>query len=153
MLCPVGTGRGSGIMKIWLGLILLGLGLASSEAAAEAAAQSPPSAGDPQGANKLTQLKFLMDYTLFHIGAYITLSKLLVTVLGLEGFKQRAMGMKYYLFLTLVCFVLAGICGGIVASNIPYFTSVDELKQANIGPFLGVRASLFVWTSLEHSFF
>jgi hypothetical protein len=27
-----------------------------------------------------TQLKMLMDYTLFHIGAYITLSTLLVSV-------------------------------------------------------------------------
>ena len=94
-----------------------------------------------------------MDYTLFHIGAYITLSTLLVTLLGLEGFKHRAMGMKYFLLLTLVCFVLAGICGGIVASNIPYFTSVDELRQTDIGPFLGVRAPLFRWTMLEHLFF
>jgi hypothetical protein len=139
-------------MKIWLGLILLGLGLASSEAAAEAAAQSPPV--DTQGANKLTQLKFLMDYTLFHIGAYITLSTLLVALLGLEGFKQRAMGMKYFLLVTLVCFMLAGICGGIVASNIPYFTSVDELSHKNIGPFFAVRAyPLIVWTSAEHVFF
>jgi hypothetical protein len=133
-------------MKIWLGLILLGLGLAISEAAE----QSP----DPLGANKLTQLKFLMDYTIFHIGAYITLSTLLVALLGLEGFKQRAMGMKYFLLLTLVCFMLAGICGGIVASNIPYFTSVDELSHENIGPFFAVRSyPLIVWTSAEHVFF
>jgi hypothetical protein len=125
-------------MKIWLGL---------SEAAAE-------SSSDPQGANKLTQLKFLMDYTIFHIGAYITLSTLLVALLGLEGLKQRAMGMKYFLLLTLVCFMLAGICGGIVASNIPYFTSVDQFSDKNIGPFFAVRAfPLIVWTSAEHVFF
>ena len=58
-------------MKIWLGLILLGLGLAISEAA-----EQSPNVIEPQGANKLTQLKFLMDYTIFHIGAYITLSTL-----------------------------------------------------------------------------
>jgi len=136
-------------MKIWLGLILLGLGLAISEAA-----EQSPNVIEPQGANKLTQLKFLMDYTIFHIGAYITLSTLLVALLGLEGFKQRAMGMKYFLLLTLVCFMLAGICGGIVASNIPYFTSVDELRGENIGPFFAVRAyPLIVWTSAEHVFF
>ncbi len=74
-----------------------------------------------------TQLKFLMDYTLFHIGAYITLSTLLVALLGLEGFKQRAMTMRRYLMLTLVFFVAAGACGGVVASNIPYFLNFDEL--------------------------
>ena len=64
------------------------------------------------------------------------------------------MGMKYFLLLTLVCFMLAGICGGIVASNIPYFTSVDELRGENIGPFFAVRAyPLIVWTSAEHVFF
>jgi hypothetical protein len=97
------------------------------------------------------QLKLMMDYTLFHIGAYITLTTLLVALLGLEGFKQRAAGMKVFLLATLVCFIIAGICGGIVASNIPYFKNFEELKSANIGPFFSVRALPMVsWTSLEH---
>jgi hypothetical protein len=98
-----------------------------------------------------SHLKLMMDYTLFHIGAYITLTTLLVALLGLEGFKQRAAGMKVFLLATLVCFVIAGICGGIVASNIPYFQNFEALKSANIGPFFSVPAwPMVCWTSLEH---
>jgi hypothetical protein len=101
-----------------------------------------------------TQLKLMMDYTLFHIGAYITLTTLLVALLGLEGFKQRAAGMKRFLLGTLVCFIIAGICGGVVASNIPYFKTFDALQRANIGPFLFIHAMpMVVWTSLEHTAF
>jgi hypothetical protein len=101
-----------------------------------------------------TQLKSLMDYTLFHIGAYITLTTLLVALLGLEGFKQRATTMQPFLVATLLFFVAAGACGGIVASNIPYFKSFSELSSTKIGPFFAVRALPLVWwTSLEHIFF
>jgi|SwirhisoilCB1_FD_contig_41_4542069_length_465_multi_1_in_0_out_0_1 hypothetical protein len=69
-------------------------------------------------AENTSQLKMMMDYTLFHIGAYITLSTLLVSILGLKAFEDKIASSKYYLFFTLVCFVFAGICGGIVASNL-----------------------------------
>jgi ABC-type multidrug transport system fused ATPase/permease subunit len=97
------------------------------------------------------QLKWLMDYTLFHIGAYITLSTLLVGLLGLEGFKQRVSTMKPFLMTTLFLFIVAGLCGGVVASSIPYFATFNDFKVALIGPSIGIFMwPLETWTMIEH---
>ena len=88
---------------------------------------------------------------MFHIGAYITLSTLLVAILGLEGFRQRVTTIKRFLIVTLLFFLTAGACGGVVASNIPYFGSFEKLDNTNIGPFFAVHAwSMRTWASLEH---
>jgi hypothetical protein len=41
----------------------------------------------------MEQLKLPMDYAIFHIGVYLTLSGLMITVLGLTAFEQRAESM------------------------------------------------------------
>ena len=101
-----------------------------------------------------SQLKWLMDYTLFHIGTYITLSTLLLGILGLEGFKERNAFLKPFLLATLVCFMIAGACGGVVASNIPYFAKFEKLQETPIGPHFGwVTGQLATWTFVEHAAF
>jgi hypothetical protein len=97
----------------------------------------------------MEKLKLLMSYTTFHIGLYTTLGAALVAFLG----TNRAGAMKAELIITLACFVLAGACGGIIGSNIPYFDDLDTFSAAKIGPwgFRWIPARELV--SLEHFFF
>jgi len=62
--------------------------------------------------SQMEQLKLLMDYTIFHIGVYITLSGLMVSLLGLKAFANRAKAMRCYIIGALTCFLIAGMCGG-----------------------------------------
>jgi hypothetical protein len=101
-----------------------------------------------------TQMKMMMDYTIFHIGVYITLSTLLVTLIGLKAFEEKLSALRPFLGWTLVFFVVAGMCGGIVAGSLPYYESFDAFSKADIGPFFAphVLPSRF-WMSAEHVFF
>jgi hypothetical protein len=92
-----------------------------------------------------------MDTTLFNIGACLILSTLLLGLLGLEGFKERNSIVKPFLFATLVCLLIAGLLGGVVASNIPYFAKFEDLRKASIGLYSGwPTAPLAFWTFIEH---
>ncbi len=100
------------------------------------------------------QLKLLMDYTLFHIKAYIALGTLLVALLGLDGFKQHATAMRPYLVVTLVCFMIAGLFGGIVASSLPHYRQFSDFESAKLGPWFWPKALRSkCCTALEHSAF
>lgn len=97
------------------------------------------------------QLKWLMDTTLFHVGACVILSTLLLGLLGLDGYRERNSILKPFLFATLVCLLIAGLSGGVVASNIPYFAKFEDLRKASIGAYFGwPTAPLAVWTFIEH---
>jgi hypothetical protein len=101
-----------------------------------------------------SQLKLLMDYTIFHLGTYITLTTLLLSFLGLKGLKTRVGTMRPYLEATLMSFLAAGLCGGIVAASLPYFKNMDDFTRARIGPFFYPDAlPALYWTYAEHSFF
>jgi hypothetical protein len=101
-----------------------------------------------------TQLNMMMDYTVFHIGVYITLSTLLASLLGLELFKEKIAVLRPFLGWTLIFFVCAGLCGGIVASSLPFYENFERFSNASIGPFFAVHMlpSRF-WMSMEHVFF
>jgi len=103
---------------------------------------------------QLTQLTLLMNYTIFHMGVYITLSALMVSLLGLKAFEGRAQAMRCYLVVALVCFMLAGMFGGVVASNIPYFNSLPAFTASSIGPWFATKA-LPAWFCMaaEHTAF
>jgi hypothetical protein len=103
---------------------------------------------------KTAQLKLMMDYTLFHIGVYITLSTLLVSLIGLRAFEEKFAVLRPFLSCTLGFFVCAGICGGIVAGSLPFYESFNHFSNASIGPFFAVHMlpSRF-WMSAEHLFF
>ena len=96
----------------------------------------------------MEQLKLLMDYTIFHIGVYISLSTGLIALLGL--FPGKADEMKTQLIAALGYFLLAGMCGGVIAANIPYATDLAVFQHTWIG-FLGGRfAPARVWMLVEH---
>jgi hypothetical protein len=99
----------------------------------------------------MEQLKLLMDYTVFHVGVYISLSTGLVALLGL--FPGKADVMKEPLIAALACFLLAGACGGVIAAHIPYATDFRIFHNTWIG-FLGGRfAPARVWMLIEHTAF
>jgi hypothetical protein len=48
-------------------------------------------------------------------------------------------------------FLIAGLCGGVVASNIPYFAKFDDLRGTPIGPYFGwPTGPLANWAFIEH---
>src|SRR5262249_31139673 len=98
----------------------------------------------------MEQLKLLMTYTVFHIGLYSTISAALLTFLGTSA---RPVHVIVLLGLAIFFFLLAGVCGGLVAGNISHFTDfktfcAERLKLWNI-PIL--EALLLM--RLEHIFF
>ena len=103
---------------------------------------------------QMEQLKLLMNYTIFHIGIYLTLSGLMVSLLGVDAFKKRTEAMVPYLVVALICFMVAGIFGGLIASNIPYFERFADFTQAWIGPWFATKLlpASFCMT-IEHSAF
>jgi hypothetical protein len=115
------------------------------------------------------RLKQLMEYTKFHIGMYATLCTLLIGILGLKMFETEVARTRCILIVVLICFVLAGMFGGLVGSSIPFYTSFDSFMEAPAIPALleGRWATCervpevlkFKWltgkccTHLEHYFF
>jgi hypothetical protein len=99
------------------------------------------------------QLKMLMDYTKFHIGMYTTLCTILVGFLGLYREAGAWTVMRPYLFATLLCFVAAGMFGGIVAANLPHCETFEEFERKRLGPFGWPLIPSSTCISLEHLFF
>lgn len=118
------------------------------------------------GNHEGNQLKLLFDYTKFHIGLYTTLVTLLIAFIKL-GPVEPDLLQQVSIAITVILFVLAGACGGIVASNIPHHNRLSEFLATPIGPRWmrfgqgrdsagSERVSKFVganWVSLEHAFF
>lgn len=102
----------------------------------------------------MEQLKLLMDYTIFHLGVYITLSGLMVSLFEMKAFAGRLAAMRCYVVAAFSCFMLAGIFGGMVAGNIPYFTSLSDFTGASIGPWFATHAfRAWFCMKVEHTAF
>ncbi|MGY3532229.1 hypothetical protein [Bradyrhizobium sp. USDA 4452] len=99
----------------------------------------------------MEQLKLLMQYTIFHIGIYMSLSTGLVALLGL--FPGHAGAMKTQLLITLGCFVVAGALGGMIAAHIPYSEDLDKFSKSNIGFFGMTFIPAWLAMALEHIVF
>lgn len=113
------------------------------------------------------QLKLLFDYTLWHIGLYVTLTTGILAVLYKTSSKRDL------LFLVpIIFFVGAGMCGGIIGSNIPSYATYSARHLTIIGmskdhkgpvetPFLEGQYKVFFsnpktykeWIQLEHELF
>ena len=102
------------------------------------------------------RMKLLFDYTKFHIGVYATLVSLLIGLISL-GPGNLSPVQHICLAVTTVFFVLAGACGGIVASNIPNLSGMEEFNNSDLGTAWLFRERLRMkgpkWASLEHFFF
>jgi hypothetical protein len=91
------------------------------------------------------QSALLMDYTIFHIGAYLVLGTGTVAL-----FKRTEIR---WLFLPFACFLIAGISGGIIGSNLPDYPSFDKFKDAQLG-FWGFKIGPYdMWAHIEHGAF
>ena len=100
------------------------------------------------------QLRVLFEYTKFHIGLYTGLVTLFLALLALGGNM-----IPYLLYLwaktSVVLIMLAGACGGMVASSIPNHTTyVYYLKEELGWPVAGfIKARAETWINMEHLFF
>ena len=82
------------------------------------------------------QLKHLFEYTKFHVGMYTTLIAAIVALFAGDVMKNSAyITMIPFLGVSVVFFLFAGMCGGLVASSIPFFTSFQEFKAAKLLPW------------------
>jgi hypothetical protein len=94
------------------------------------------------------QIKLLFEYTKFHIGLYATL---IAALMGLMKFGAQRVPTNLipYLKFTLICFVIAGAAGGVIASTI----SVDYcplVRNEPIGPFGTCLLRYRWWALIEH---
>jgi hypothetical protein len=90
------------------------------------------------------QLELLLSYTVFHIGVYLSLFTALIGVAVL-GKVQSGL-----LRFSVACFLVAGICGAIVGSNISEFKDFASFSMAKIGPWGLSWFTYRVWTTVEH---
>lgn len=93
--------------------------------------------------NENSQLQNLMNYTIFHIGLYITLLGIIIGVPALSND-------IHFIKIPFICFLIAGACGGVIASNIPEHKNFSSFSQERIG-VLGLKIFKYkTWAALEH---
>ncbi|GCL62584.1 hypothetical protein AQPW35_16650 [Rubrivivax pictus] len=106
------------------------------------------------------RLERLYDYTKFHIGIYLSAAAGLATLLGSEkaGWFVSALiteNNRVPLYLALAFMVMAGMCGGVVASSTIEHKNFGDFWEKAQGPqsipFLQAKGK--TWAMLEHAFF
>jgi hypothetical protein len=102
------------------------------------------------------QLKFLFDYTKFHIGMYTTLIGAVIAFLKFTpGFTPggEPWWLRLCLVVTLFCFLGAGACGGAIASNIPDCLPSEDFSTKELTA-LGIKPLKYpILAHYEHGFF
>ena len=105
-------------------------------------------------APKSDQLANLMTYTVFHIGVYISLGAAVIAGGAIKSIDHVS------LRISLACMLVAGACGGVIASCIPEYDSWGVFKEAKIGPWspelwlIGrLRFKYIGWATVEHLVF
>ena len=116
--------------------------------------KNPPSTHDkPKVADDtlgFEQLKLLFDYTKFHITAYLTLAGVFVAALnGVLGLSAN----RSLLGVSIAFIAIAGAAGGVVASNLPYYSDARTFAADKIGPWQLKPMTASRWMSLEHAAF
>lgn len=90
------------------------------------------------------QLANLLSYTVFHIGVYVSLMTALIGA-GIFAKLDHCL-----LRLSVAFFVVAGVCGAAIGSNIPDFATWDEFSKAKLGFWSCKLWSYKTWTTIEH---
>jgi hypothetical protein len=90
------------------------------------------------------RLGHLLTYTVFHIGVYISLFTALI---GIGIFKDVDHPL---LRISTGCFLMAGICGAIVASHIPSHAEFASYEAARLGPWKLKMLPYSTWAGIEH---
>ena len=99
------------------------------------------------------RLKMLMDYTKFHIGFYAVI---ITTLLALSQIGEAKVIPEFYrspILISLVLVLVAGVCGGIIAGNLPEQTSFDQFWDGKTGIWGIEFIPTKVVARAEHIFF
>ena len=99
------------------------------------------------------QLKQMFDYTKFHIGMYTTLIAAIIGVFSNEVLEKNYSEMMPYVKVSIVCFCIAGMAGGLIASSIPFYRRFDDFKCARLGPWSIKVVPAIACTHIEHTAF
>lgn len=105
------------------------------------------------------RLERLYDYTKFHIGIYLSSAAGLAALLGSKDagwIISTLIGNQYLLYLAFFFMVLAGMCGGIVATSITECQTFNEFwseKEHAPSTLKKWKARGQSWVSREHGFF
>ena len=111
------------------------------------------------GAARLKGLELLFDYTKFHIGLYLTLASVYITIATLRVKDMPLVPLNsYWMWMAIVAFMIAGLAGGIIASSISQWfgdkvNSADSFLKEPTGPSGIGRLLQFTgkkWTQIEH---
>jgi hypothetical protein len=98
----------------------------------------------------------LFDYTKFHIGLYLTLTTSYVAVASLKNGNEFLFKIDPRLFWpATVCFMLAGLAGGIIASSLTQTQarSTATFLTERLGPWSTKVFETRTWTWIEHTAF
>jgi len=87
----------------------------------------------------------LMSYTIFHIGVYITLAAAILAAQELRSTLNHPI-----MRLSMLAFVVAGMCGAVIASNLPESSSWQDFSSKRIGPWGLELATYHIWATVEH---
>ena len=105
------------------------------------------------------RLERLYDYTKFHIGIYLSTAAGIAALLGSEKtgwfVAQLVTQNKEMLYTALVFMILAGMCGGIVASSTIEHKNFEDFWEKPQGPtsIPCLRLTGRIWAAWEHAFF
>jgi hypothetical protein len=102
----------------------------------------------------------LYDYTKFHIGIYLSAATGLATLIGSLAnekggdFLIALIGSPTFLGLALLFMVLAGACGGVVATSLTESTTFEAFWKSPQGPsWWRSGPAGGHWVAAEHFFF
>jgi hypothetical protein len=98
----------------------------------------------------------LFDYTKFHIGLYLTLTASYVAVTSMKNGSVSLLNVdKIWFRCAVVCFMLAGLAGGVIASSITQTgcRSTKSFLAERIGPWNTTIFEARTWTWIEHTSF
>jgi MFS family permease len=118
----------------------------------------PPQRSFDDKPNEDKRLERLYDYTKFHIGIYLSAAGGVAALLGTKeaGWViSTLIGNQYLLYAAFALLVLAGMCGGVVATSITESRSFPEFWEHEHSPATvrSCRATGKVWVAREHGFF
>ena len=99
------------------------------------------------------RLDRLFDYTKFHIGIYITSAGALLAAYGSKDtpfFINNLGKHPCIMVLSILCMIVAGIAGGIIASSCTVAQNFNELWDGKIGPLGFPILTGRHWANVEH---
>lgn len=111
-----------------------------------------PSPSDMPVGTEDPQLKALLDYTVFHIGVYLTIATGLLAAMNYKLDEKHSLS----LLIPILAFVCAGGAGGMLGSHVPDSKDFKAFAANNTIKFLDLDwlpTKYAEWAILEHQMF